>query len=193
MYEDYFIVDIETCPIDLEEYKQLEEEEDKIKKLNPIDSKIVALGVRHKSENKIFMDEDESKILREFWDEWKKIKQENPSTVIVGFGINNFDLPFIVSRSFAHNIEIIPFVLKLVVDLREKVNAYRYGKSRGKLSDYGKLLNLEVLDVDGSKVAEMCINKDWESLKNYLIKDLEITEAMFKRIKDTNIIHISKW
>jgi DNA polymerase elongation subunit (family B) len=192
MYDNYFIVDIETCPINLEGYNNLEEEE-KTKLINPIDSKIIALGIRYKNENKIFMNEKEKEILSEFWNEWDKIKKENPSSIIVGFNIINFDLPFITSRSFIHNIKIIPFILKLVIDLREKINAYRYGKTRGKLSDYGKLIGLDVLEMDGSKIAELCIEKNWDKLKEYLTKDLEITEELFKRAKETNILNISRW
>jgi len=191
MFEDYFVVDIETCPIDLEGYDELNEEE-KLKKINPIDSKIVAIGVRRKDQNKIFMGE-EKEILKNFWEEWKKIKNENPNCVAVGFGINNFDLPFIVSKSFVHNIEIVPFVLKLIIDLRDKINAYRYGKTRGKLSDYGRLLNLNVLDMDGSDIARLCKENNMEKLKEYLENDLKITDEMFKRAKETNILNINKW
>ena len=191
MYEDYLIVDIETCPNDLECYFSLEEE-DRLKKLNPIDSKIVALGIKVNNEDKVFMGE-EKLILSKFWDEFKKIKLEKPGVVLVGFGITNFDLPFIVAKSFIHNIKIVPFSLKSVLDLREKINAYRYGKTRGKLEEYGKLLGLEISSIDGSKIAELIRDNKLEDIKNYLIKDLEITEKLFERAKETEIIHISRW
>lgn len=192
MYEDYFIIDIETCPLNLENYFSLEEEE-KLKLLNPIDSRIVAIGIRHQNQDKIFMDQDEKKMLQQFWAEWKKIKQETPHAHIIGFNILNFDIPFIVSRSFIHNVEIVPFLLKTLLDLREKINAHRYGKTRGKLSDYGKLLGLRISEIDGSQIAELCKKQDWISLKNYLLSDLTITEEIFKRLKSTNILHINKW
>ena len=192
MYDNYFIIDIETCPLNIEEYLSLEEEE-RTKLLNPIDSKIIALGIRYKNQNIIFMDEDENKILKEFWGEWKRIKDENKNNIVVGFNLNNFDLSFITSRSFINNIQIVPFNLKLTLDLREKINAYRYGKTRGKLVDYGRLLGLEISDVDGSRIAELCKEKNWEKLKGYLAGDLEITEQLLKRVKETNIINITRW
>ena len=189
MYEDYFVVDIETCPIELEGYFELEDEE-QIKKLNPIDSKIVAIGVRCDNENKILMG-DEKEILTKFWEEFRKLKMEN--NVLVGFGINNFDIPFIVSRSFILGVEIVPFSLKSILDLREKINAYRYGKTRGRLKDYGRLLGLDVLDIDGGDVAGLCRDSNFEKLKEYLAKDLEITEVLFRRAKETGIINISRY
>ena len=191
MFEDYFVVDIETCPSSFEGYDELDEEE-RTKLINPIDSKIVAIGVRRKNENKTFMG-DEIEILKQFWEEWRRIKLENPNNVVVGFGINNFDLPFIVSRSFIHKVKIESFVLKLIIDLREKINVYRYGKTRGKLSDYGKLLKLNVLDIDGGDVAKLCRENNFEKLKEYLVNDLEITDEMFKRARELNILNINRW
>ena len=190
--DNYFIVDVETCPVNLENYGDLSEEE-RSKLINPIDSKIIALGIRYKSKNEIFIDADEKKILENFWNEWKSIKQENQNNMAVGFNIIKFDIPFIVARSFINNVEVVPFMLKSIVDLKEKINAYRYGKSRGKLSEYGKFLGLKILDVDGSKVAGMWSENNIEGIKEYLIKDLEITEHLLIRAKETKIIHISRW
>ena len=192
MYESYFVVDVETCPIDLDGYFLLETDEEKIKKLNPIDSKIIAIGIRNRGESKIFSG-DEKDILTKFWSEWKKLKYGSPSILLVGFNVTNFDIPFIVARSFINNIEIVPFSLKSVLDVKEKINAYRYGKSRGKLEEYGRLIGVGVLNIDGSMVPRLFKDNDWETLKKYLLKDLEITEKLFERAKSTGIIYISRY
>ena len=111
----------------------------------------------------------------------------------MGFNVTNFDIPFIVARSFINNIEIVPFSLKSVLDVKEKINAYRYGKSRGKLEEYGRLIGVGVLNIDGSMVPRLFKDNDWETLKKYLLKDLEITDKLFERAKSTGIIHISKY
>lgn len=190
--ENYFIIDIETCPFDIDNYESLDEKE-RLKLLNPIDSRIVAIGIKYKNKSKILMDKDEVKILKDFWDEFKNAKKENPNCQIVGFNINNFDMPFLVSRSFINNVEIIPFILKNVIDLREKINVYRYGKSRGKLSDFGRLLGLKVSETDGSHVAGFWKENKLDELRKYLENDLMITEEMLKRAKETNIININRW
>ena len=190
---NYFIIDIETCPLNLDKYKSLNEEERR-KLINPIDSKIIAVGIRYSAANQIFFSENEKEILEKFWEEWGKIKKENPNTQIYGFSILNFDIPFLVARSFINNV-VIPsfFSLKYVVDLREKINAYRYGETRGKLKEYALLLGLKNLSMDGSNVADLCMNKDWDKLKSYLANDLEITDEIYKRAKDTKILEITKW
>ncbi len=190
-YTDYFVIDIETIPLDMEKYEGLNEEE-KSKMINPIDSKIVALGIRYKGYNKVIMGEEENKILEEFWKEWNKIKTSD-FVFVVGFNISNFDIPFITARSLINNVKIIPFSLKSVLDIREKINAYRYGATRGKLKEYAALMNLTLEDVDGSDVARLWKDKDFDTLKKYLIKDLEITDELFKRARDTRILEITKW
>ena len=84
-------------------------------------------------------------------------------------------------------------MLKSILDLRNKINAYRYGKSRGKLSDYGRFLGLEIPTIDGSQVATLWKENKIQDLKNYLCNDLEITEQLFFRAKETKIIQIDKW
>lgn len=192
MTESYFIVDIEICPLELDKYFSLDEEKQK-ELINPIDSKIIALGIRYKGENKLFFSENEKEILEKFWAEWSSIKKENPLIPIVGFSIAHFDLPFITARSFIQDIIILPFTIKQIVDLREKINAYRYGPTRGKLKDYAAMLGLKVLATEGKDIASLYKNKDYEKIKEYLSNDLKITDELYKRAVKTNITKIARW
>jgi hypothetical protein len=73
----YMVVDIETCPINPENVKDLPEEDQK-KLINPVDSKIVAIGMRVNGTNTIFFSEDEKTMLQDFWLEWKTTKKRQP-------------------------------------------------------------------------------------------------------------------
>jgi len=191
MGDDYFVVDIETCPLDMEKYRALDEDS-KTELLNPIDSKIVMIGVRYNKENKIFEGE-EKQMLSEFWLFWREITKKIPVPKVVGFSNVGFDMPFLTARSFIHGVTIVPFTLKQVIDLRDKINAYRYGPTRGKLKEYAELLKLTVLDVDGSDVAELYASQDYDTLRKYLNNDLDITDAMYLRAVETKIVHINKY
>jgi predicted PolB exonuclease-like 3'-5' exonuclease len=190
MGDNYFILDIETAPLKMDGYFELPEEEQK-KLLNPIDSKVVAIGIRSNGVNKIIMDEDEKKMLQEFWWEWRK--NISPMLQVVGFNILHFDIPFLVTRSFVHNVQIVPFVLKSIVDLREKVNAYRHGPSRGTLKEFAEIMGLPTAGMDGSEIAKLYSEGYLDTIKQYLSNDLETTEGMYKRLRDTNILSIAKW
>ena len=153
MYESYFVVDVETCPIDLDGYFLLETDEEKIKKLNPIDSKIIAIGIRNRGESKIFSG-DEKDILTKFWSEWKKLKYGSPSILLVGFNVTNFDIPFIVARSFINNIEIVPFSLKSVLDVKEKINAMQFPGGSIAKTDYSPEIRKSIEEMKASGISE---------------------------------------
>ena len=189
---DYIVVDIETVPIDREMHgKQTEEERKKF--LNPIDSRIVAIGMkRHAKEPIVLIGGDEAELLSGFWKEIAKNK--GTPTKIVGFNIKEFDIPFIVTRSFIKNVEIVPFLLKEIMEIREKLAAYKYGQTRGKLKEYAELLNIETIGgMDGSHVAELYWKGETKKIEDYLKKDLEITEALYQRLMRLKIDKIERW
>jgi uncharacterized protein len=190
MGEPYFILDIETAPIRKDGYFELPDEEQK-KLLNPIDSRIVAIGIRSNGMSKIIMDDNEKKMLQDFWFEWRR--HLSPMLQVVGFNISHFDIPFLVTRSFVHNVQVVPFVLRSIVDLREKVNAYRYGPSRGTLKEFAEILGIPNAGIDGSEIAKLYHEGYHDTIRQYLANDLEITDEMYRRIKETSIINIAKW
>ncbi len=191
---DYFYVDVETVPIDKGRYSELSEEERK-KLLNPIDSRIIAIGVQKNADPiQIFSREDENKILAEFWSLLStRINGSGPARM-VGFNIKDFDLPFLVTRSFLKGVKIHPFMLKDVMDVREQVSAFKYGPTRGKLKEYAALLGMAVLDdMDGSQVAERYWKGELPKIVDYLRRDVELTRAMHVRMIELRIAEIGRW
>lgn len=183
------IVDIETAPIVLnEDYFSLSDS-DKLKKLNPIESRIVAIGVRCNNTNFIYGgDFTEIEILEKFWNLC------SGDVVMVGFNIVDFDLPFIVARSLINNVKITPINLKSdVIDIRQNINCFKYGNVRGKLKEYAQVIGLEILETTGNDVAKLVYDDNYSDLHKYLIKDIEITDALYKRCKELNILQIRRW
>lgn len=188
-FENYFIIDVETCPMDMQKHDALAEE-DRKQLINPIDSKAVAIGIRRNGADAIFSGLDEKKLLEDFWAEWRKARETG--AFIVGFNLLSFDIPFLVTRSFIHQVKIAPFNLKSIIDLRDRISAYRYGNTRGTLKEFAALLGLETMG-DGGQVASLCRTGDIEGLVKYLKNDLLITDEIFKRARDLNILGIDKW
>jgi uncharacterized protein len=186
------IIDIETAPLDYEKFLSLADEL-RLDLLNPIDSRIIAIGIKYKGDHLILMDPDERKILIKFWLKWKEIQQKEKKFRVVGFNITQFDIPFITSRSFIHKVPIVPFILKDIIDVRDKINAYRYGKTRGKLKEYAQLIGIDIMDIDGSDIGRLWYEEEFDVIEKYLIHDLDITAQLFKRLVETNIFRIEKW
>jgi hypothetical protein len=188
----YFVVDVETIPIDYTAY-QLATEEERKKYFNPIDSKIIAIGLRYNDDNMIFLDHDEKKIIDAFWEQWDEIKGfDTPSFYVVGFNILEFDLTLLVGRSFFNNIPIEPFTYREIIDLRQNLAALKYNP-RGTLKEYASLIGLELSQFDGSMISELVASNRLDEVEKYLKKDLEITDAVFKRAEKLNILKISRW
>lgn len=188
---DFVVIDVETCPVDKDKYLSLEEDERR-KFLNPIDSRIVAIGIKHSEKPVIFMDEREKKMLEGFWSEMAKLQRGTPKR-IVGFNIKDFDLPFLVTRSFIHGVKITPFLLNEVIDLREKLSAYKFGRLRGTLKEYGRFMGFEEAEMDGSQVCDVYWAGEHDKLKKYLENDLAITEKLCQKLVETRIMEINRW
>lgn len=186
---NYIVIDIETVPIRLDEqYFELSEKE-KLSMLNPIESKIIAIGLGHNDKIKIYHG-DEKVLLLKFWSEL----EQRENIKIVGFNVLNFDLPFIVSRSLINDIKIKPLTLKNdVIDIRDNINCFKYGQVRGRLKEYAKLLNIETLDIQGDCVAKLVYDNNMTDLIEYLKKDIEITNIIYKKCCELNIDKIKRW
>lgn len=189
---DYFYIDIETVPNDKEAYLALSEEGRK-KLLNPIDSHIVAIGIKKNGvESQILYSEDERAVLQGFWSTLSMAK--GTPFRMVGFNIKDFDLPFLVTRSFLKGVKIHPFILKDVVDVREQLSAFKFGPTRGKLKEYAALVGTAIIDdMDGSQIAERYWNGEHSKIQEYLKKDLELTEVLHKRMIELRITEIARW
>lgn len=187
----YLVIDIETVPLDTDKYFD-EDEEDRLDYLNPIDSKVIAAGIRSNGTNEVFIGEDETRVLEDFWDEWSAVKRGNKDVSVVGFNINEFDIPMLASRSFQNGVTISPFTLKELVDLRERISAFQW-RPKGKLHDFVETLGISPETGGGENVAIWYRNDQMNHIKDHLIEDLEITDELYQKARDLNITKIEKW
>lgn len=191
---NYLYLDIETCPVTLNGYFEKEEEE-RQKLINPIDSKVIAIGLKEKNkESVIFIGDDEKELLEKFWNYFKDFKTRFPVFRLVGFNIKSFDISFLVTRSFINKVKIQHFSLKEIFDLRDYLTCFRYGKSRGTLKDFGEAIGVSLIDdIDGGMIADLCFKKDYFSIKKYLLKDMELTEEVHKTAIELDIDKIRQY
>ncbi len=178
-------LDIETVPIDKQKHLSLKEEE-RTKLLNPIDSKIIAIGIKSTKDKQmvILQTDDEKQMLQDFWKIFALFRDKNGlSNKVVGFNIKDFDISFLITRSFINNVSVIPFSIKEILDLRQILSGYKRGPTRGTLKEYGQIIGVDLIDdIDGSKVAETYWSGNQELIKKYLIKDIELTEKIHEKV-----------
>ena len=153
--------------------------------LDPLSGRVVAIGIvladchQDFTEGKFIIigHDDEAQTLREFWDLVRgEMGRINP---LIGFNIGNFDLPFLIRRSWKHRVAV-PFGLRRgrywsdqVVDLRD---LWQLGdrQARGSLDTIARHLGVGAKNGDGKAFAELWLN-DRPKAEAYLRNDIELT------------------
>jgi len=185
--DGHIFVDIEIAPVDLDKetihyliFKQTNT-------LNPIFSRIIVIGTKELGKApKQFYDENEKKILQDFWNE---IADRNPLKLITfnGYG---FDIPFIYVRSRINKV-------RPTVEIC--TNKYRMEKSNHfdcmlALSHLGSfpwvslaiLCNAHGIPVpndreSGEKLTDLYDKRDWKAILKHNKGCLELTEKLYEK------------
>lgn len=162
-----FIIDIETMG------------------LAPTEDRILSIGILNieHEEPVIFYGEDESLVLKQFWNAVKNADE------LITFNGDVFDIPFLIKRSLIHNVKISQ--IKKSIDLRKVCNSffYSYDKyTKGSLRFWGEVLGFEIKTEDGSNMKDFYEKKDWTKIKEHNIEDLKMTKALYERCKNCGVI-----
>ena len=157
--------------------------------LDPLTGRVIAIGILDLETDgfSIIGHEDEAQTLREFWEAARgDMGRINP---LIGFNICNFDLPFLIRRSWKHRIAV-PFGIRRgrywgdqVVDLRD---AWQLGdrQARGSLDTIAKHLGVGAKCVPHGPLSGQHITgadfaglwkTDRKSAEGYLKNDVELT------------------
>ena len=147
--------------------------------LDPLTGRVIAIGMMDIGTNtfSIIGHDDEARTLTEFWDTVRSdMGRLNP---LIGFNIFNFDLPFLIRRSWKHRIEV-PFGLRRgrywsdqLVDLRD---AWQLGdrQAKGSLDSIAKHLGVGAKNGEGKAFAELW-QSDRPKAEAYLRNDIQLT------------------
>jgi hypothetical protein len=163
--------------------------------LDPLTGRVIAIGMvladGHQDYNEgkfiIIGHDDEARTLNEFWEAARgDMGRTNP---LIGFNIGNFDLPFLIRRSWKHRIAV-PLGIRRgrywgdqVVDLRD---LWQLGdrQARGSLDSIAKHLGVGAKCVPHGPMAGKVITgadfaglwqTDRKSAESYLQNDVELT------------------
>jgi hypothetical protein len=154
--------------------------------LDPLTGRVLAIGLDYgpDEEPELFFGPNEAELLRVFW---SKIRGEYTRLhTLVGFNITQFDLPFLIRRSWKHRVPV-PFGLRrgrywgdMVVDLRDW---WQLGdrQARGSLDAIAKHLGVGAKTGSGADFAGLLFSNP-TAATGYLLKDLELTRAIAVRV-----------
>ncbi len=190
--ENYLVVDIETADLEFEdiEIKKYQMQKSIIPALHPFFSRISCIGVKPASGEPIILHgDDEADILKKFWD----IVRSNPMAKIVTFNGYGFDIPYINARSVFNGINPSPGI---------NTNKWRMGNSNHfdimqalsmtssfawvSLEITARILDIPVPEdqIPSEDMPRLFKEGDWESIVKHNRYDLELTEAVYLKIRN---------
>ena len=169
-------VDIETVSLNPSDVKGA---------LDALTGRIVCIGLliddgEHIAEIAL-TDQDEGLLLRRFWD------TVQPSDVLVGHNVLEFDLPFIRQRSWilgvapSRQIDCRRYYTNEVVDTMAVWTNWGYKKGV-KLEDLGCVLGCGQKNGHGTNVGVWWAARDVESIAKYCLNDVRVTYRVFCRL-----------
>lgn len=157
--------------------------------LDACTGKVLAIGVLDGGIFDVFSnDADEKDILARFW-MWLDTMQLSLSHTVVGFCIFNFDLPFLVRRSWINGVAVPAIATRNnryqpwhenIVDIADKWQCGNRDHRIG-LDTLAKTLGVGAKNGEGKDFAALWASDRAKAL-DYLRNDLELTKKCFDRM-----------
>jgi DNA polymerase elongation subunit (family B) len=164
------IFDIETTTLD-----PLEE-----------DARVICIGVRCNIDNRKFItvlaEDSEKRLLENFW----SLPVFEGYFRLIGFNSFNFDIPYLLIRSFKHGIKM-PDIRGKSIDLRF-VLSYGNKFSKGRLDDYAKLFLKEKKINNGNNVLDLWKEGKIDEITTYCGHDVFLTCKIYERLKRMGVV-----
>jgi len=155
--------------------------------LDPFTDRIVAIGVKRGGDVRIFTDEEESKILRDFYDYILDEKDPLRTQVLVGYNIQNFDIPFITARTLKWGYLVEAGLLRRIyrADLMAIVTRYLNTKNRNlSLRAVAEFFDIEINDdISGADVPRLWEERNFGPIIQHCLSDLSVTGQVFERLR----------
>lgn len=161
--------------------------------MSALTGQVVAIGYKS-AKNSVIIGQGEKNhteltILKDFWNRYSALRAETRH--VIGFNITEFDIPFIVQRSFILGVDVPKSVFSqgkyldsIFIDLR-KVWGAGLWKAEGTLDAICKACRLgkKTEDVSGAEFAGLWLNPETrEKARGYLANDIEMTWALADRL-----------
>lgn len=149
--------------------------------LEPLKDRIICIAFKLNEKEEAIINADEKAILEKFWNSIKEIKTKDIGFRLIGFNCLSFDMPFLIIRSFKHDIKV-PDTKGKVIDLRYLLS-YGNKYQNGKLSDYAELIGLEQKynGYNGSDMKSLFEEGKLDEIKRYALSDIKITFGIYER------------
>lgn len=149
--------------------------------LSALTGQVIVIGYKQAGGQAVIEELDEPQVLGTFWNRYQWCIDNRVS--LVGWNILQFDLPFIVRRSWFHGITVPESIQQkgrywnsIFVDLMQRWSLGAYGQYE-KLHNAAKYFGHDGKNGDGAEFAKLW-NDNRQQAIAYLENDLEMTELV---------------
>lgn len=154
--------------------------------LSAITGRVLVVAVQVGNTAPTFYEGDEKQLLSDFWRDYRAFRGQSNAPDWVGFNIADFDLPFLIRRSWVNAVKPPPclnergYMLPHFIDLRDVWGCGQH-QPKGGLDVIARLMGLPGKTSDGAGFAELYA-KDREAALAYAAADLAATKAVAERL-----------
>jgi|Deesub1362B_J571_1020462.scaffolds.fasta_scaffold05294_7 uncharacterized protein YprB with RNaseH-like and TPR domain len=154
--------------------------------LDPFTDRIVAIGVWRGPDVKVFIDEKEHRVIWDFFKFLTAVPNPLKTQCLIGYNIQNFDIPFITARAIKHGHYVDAGYLRRMyrADLINIITRYMNTRNRYlSLKAVADFLDIEVNDsVSGSDIPRLWEERNLKSIIKHCLSDLSVTAKIFKNL-----------
>jgi hypothetical protein len=127
---------------------------------------------------------EESELMRRF----AEVVEPNPYIQFCGHNAKRFDLPWLWLRAVKYNLKYLKSIIphsrndNAIIDTMEVFSASSFGSDSWlSLDELCKFLGIEGKgDMDGSKVHDAYVNKEYDKISTYCMADVERVRTIYK-------------
>ena len=188
---DHLVIDIETVPLEIKddvvkEYLMDKQISKEMRCFNPLYSRIICIGLKPKDKDIIILNEDdERKLLEEFWD---TAKDYNLFVTHNGYG---FDIPFLIIRSVINQVKS---KVNININKFSMINSNHFDTmlffsqnifTNPRLDIVAKTLGINIGDnrFTGAEVERLYKEGKMDDIVRHCKEDVELTEKIYLWIK----------
>ncbi len=148
--------------------------------LDPFNDRVIGIGLKSGSFEKIVVSENEEEILKWFWETMRNFKIE----LLIGWNIVRFDLWFIMIRCIKHEIKIGNSFRTL--DLMNVL--FPNGQRWKRLEDVSETFLGERKSRSGQMIQEAFLKKEFDKIKEYLLNDVVLVLKLYEKLRKSGLV-----
>lgn len=147
--------------------------------------RIICIGLKSEDFEQVWLDEDEKKLLQEFW---SYLDSHYVPPFLVGYNIREFDLPFIRTRALVHNVKAAS-ATSFSGRVTDLIDYFRFNGYPKRFCDVAAALGIpHNSNVTGADIPRLWHARNFDAIRQHNADDLAGEWALFNRLRECGFV-----